>query len=157
MKKLVLLTAIAAVLFLGTNNIMASNHETLKATEETSLINADPTPPTINEFISTHFPKTNIRMLHPDRNEYEVKLSDNTEIEFSRSGEWKKIDCEHSSIYKAVPSELIPEQIATYVKSQYANQIIIQIEKKYNNWSIELNNDIEIKFDKNFNAIKIDD
>lgn len=111
----------------------------------------------INTFVDTYFPQTTIKRVKLDGNEYEVKLYDNTEIEFNLSFEWKNIDCENSQIYGMVPTEIVPAQITAYVTASFPNQHIDQIEKKHNGgWEIELSNGIEIEFDANFNVTEID-
>ena len=114
--------------------------------------------PEINTFVETYFSQTGIKRVKLDGDEYEVKLNDNTEIEFNLNFEWKSIDCEDSQIYGMVPTELVPAQITNYVNANFPGKHIDQIEKKHNgNWEIELNNDIEIEFDSNFNVIHIGD
>ena len=93
-----------------------------------------------------------------DGNKYEVELTDNTDIDFNLSFEWKSMDCEDSHIYGIVPTELVPAQITAYVTANFPNKHIDQIEKKHNGgWEIELNNGVEITFDSNFNVTHIDD
>lgn len=115
----------------------------------------DPTQK-INEFVSTYFPQANITATVPDGREYDVMLSDNTKLEFDRKIEWKEIDCEHATIYTFVPSALVPQQITAYVSQKYPNNTIVKISKDGRNWDIELNNDIEIEFNKNFEVVEID-
>ncbi len=112
--------------------------------------------PDIDTFVSSYFSQTEILRIKAEDDEYEVKLADGTEISFNLNFEWTHIDCEEASIYSAVPTELVPEQITTYVTSNYPNQHIDKIEKEANGWEIELNNGIEIVFDSNFNVIHID-
>ena len=109
--------------------------------------------PEINTFVDTYFPQVSIRKVERDGNKYEVELTDNTDIDFNLSFEWKKIDCDESNIYGSVPTELVPVQITDYVTANFPNNHIDQIEKKYYGWDVELNNDHEIKFDSNFNVI----
>ena len=156
MKKLAIITAFVALLCFGTYNVMANNIEKQQVTEGIDPITKDPTP-AITEFVKTYFPKANVLIMKPEWDEYEVRLSDGTQLEFNRSYEWKKIDCERSNTYTAVPAELVPEQIATYVKTNFADQSIIKIEKKRRGWEIELSSELEIKFNKNFVVTKIDD
>ena len=156
MKKLVILTAFAALVCFGATNATAINCETHLASDELSSITDNPTP-AITEFVKTYFPKANVQMVKEEWDEYEVRLSDGTQLEFNRNCKWKKIDCEHSTAYNSVPAELIPEQIASYVKTNFADQGIIKIEKKRRGWDIELDNEIEINFNKNFVVTKIDD
>ena len=112
--------------------------------------------PDIDTFVSSYFSQTEILRIKAEDDEYEVKLADGTEISFNLNFEWTHIDCEEASIYSAVPTELVPEQITTYVTFNYPNQHIDKIEKEANGWEIELNNGIEIVFDSNFNVIHID-
>ena len=60
--------------------------------------------------------------------------------------------------YAAVPASVVPTQISDYVaKSSFPNQYIKKIERDAYTWEIELSNGIEIKFDKEFRVIDIDD
>lgn len=142
MKKLSIITTFIAILFCGMTTAMAQN---------------DNNNPAIVKFVKQYFPKANILMVNADWDEFEVRLSDGTQLEFTRKPEWKKIDCEHSTIYPTVPNKLIPEPIANYVKTNFAEQDIIKIEKKRRGWDIELSNELEINFNKNFVVTKIDD
>lgn len=113
--------------------------------------------PKIESFVNTYFPQATIAATVPDGREFDVMLSDNTKLEFDRKVEWKEIDCEHSTIYTFVPSALVPQQITDYVSQKYPeNTTIVKISKDGRNWDIELNNDIEIEFNKNFEVIDID-
>ena len=113
---------------------------------------------TIVAFVSTYFPQTDIRKIEAEDDEYEVELLDGTEISFNLNFEWTHIDCEDATVYHAVPTELVPEQITAYVTANYPNQHIDKIEKKHDGgWEIELSNGIEIEFDSNFNVTHIDD
>ncbi len=140
MKKLSIITAFVAILCFGMTTAMAQNNN-----------------PEINKFVQQYFPQANVIFVNSEWDEYEVRLSDGTQIEFNRSYEWKKIDCEHSTTYTNVPAELVPEPITNYVNTSFANQGITKIEKKRRSWEIELSSELEIKFDKRFNVTKIDD
>lgn len=116
---------------------------------------ADPTT-AINQFVKTHFPEATVLYMQRDGGEYEVRLNDNTELEFNRKGEWKKIDCEHSTVYFNVPDAIVPQEILNYVKSNFPDNGITKIDKDYSNWEIELDNHLEVKFNKRFNVIEFD-
>ncbi len=114
--------------------------------------------PEINTFVDNYFPQVSIRKVKREGNKYEVELTDNTEIDFNLSFEWKKIDCDESNVYGSVPTELVPVQITDYVTANFPGKHIDSIEKKNNGyWEIELNNGLEVTFDSNFNFIGIDD
>ena len=142
MKKLSIITAFVAILCFGMTTAKAQNNNST---------------PEITQFVEQYFPQANILMVNAEWDEYEVRLSDGTQIEFNRKPEWEKIDCEHSTTYPTVPAELVPEPIANYVNTNFVNQGIIKIEKKRKGWEIELSNELEIKFNKNFAVTKIDD
>ncbi len=140
MKK-VILTFIAIVCF-GLSTAMAQNTNT---------------NPAITQFVEQHFPNTTIKMVMPDEDDIDVVLSDYTKIEFKLNNEWKKVDCEHSTTSPAVPATLVPEQITAYVNANFNNANIMKLEKKYFGWEIELDNGLEVNFNKNFKMTKIDD
>ena len=61
------------------------------------------------------------------------------------------------SRYAAVPADIVPEQIKSYVAQTFPNQQVRKIERKRYSWEIELSNGLEIEFDKQFNVTDIDD
>jgi hypothetical protein len=114
--------------------------------------------PEINAFVATYFPKAKIRTAQQFEDEIEVKLTDNTEIGFYLNLDWKNIDCEDAIIYVSVPTELVPEPITTFVKSNYVHNHIEEIGKEpKGGWEIELDNKLEFKFDGKYNLTSIDD
>ena len=140
MKKLSIITAFVAILCFGMSTAMAQN-----------------TNPAITQFVEQYFPKATVQMVMPDEDDIDVVLSDYTKIEFRLNNEWKKVDCEHSTLYTNVPAELVPEQITTYVTANFPNAIIKKLEKKFRGWEIELNNGLELKFNNSFKVMEIDD
>ena len=146
MKRLSIIAAIAAMAFFGT-----------ACTEEEPSGGDNSNYPEINTFVETHFSQTSIQQVKAENDEIEVKLADKTEINFYLNYDWKMIDCEDGQIYGAVPTELVPTQITDYVTANYPNNHIDKIEKKQstraNGWEIELDNDLEINFDSEFNVV----
>ena len=85
--------------------------------------------------------------------EYEVTYTDRTEVDFDNDGAWTSVECR----YAAVPEAIVPAQIRDYVAKSFAGQTIRKIERNKYTWEAELMNGLEIKFDKNFQVIDIDD
>ena len=110
-------------------------------------------PQKAQQFINKHFSSVGFLSAKQDDGEYEVMLKDGTKIEFTLQGDWKDVDCH----VRAVLAALVPAGIAQYVKTNFPNNIITKIEKKYNGYDIELENDLELKFDKNGNFLYADD
>ena len=140
MKKLIF--AFIAIVCFGFSSAMAQN------------TNANPA---ITQFVTQYFPNATVQMVMPDDDDIDVVLNDYTKIEFRRNNEWKKVDCEHSTTFTAVPATLVPEQITAYVTANFPNAIIKKLEKNFRSWEIELNNGLELKFNSNFKIMEIDD
>ena len=120
------------------------------------------TQTTIESFVKTYFADAEILSSIKDGFDYDVTLSDYTKIEFDGNLlggklEWDEVDCKHSTVYKAVPSTLIPVEISTHVAKYHSDYTIVKISKDRRGWEIELSNGIEIEFDKRFNVIDFDD
>ena len=109
----------------------------------------------ITSFVTTNFPQANITTCMKDCGEFEVILSDGTKIEFDRNIVWESVDCEHGTTYIEVPESIVPESITKYVATHYPDNYIRKISKDMKRWDIELNNDVDIEFDKNFNVVEI--
>ena len=114
----------------------------------------------IEEFVKTYFPNETVLAIVRDGFDYDVTLSDYTHIDFDGSMvtklEWDEVDCRRSTVYTAVPSSLVPSQIADYVSRVYPGQSIVKISKDRREWDIELGNGIDIEFNKNFVVIEMD-
>jgi hypothetical protein len=113
--------------------------------------------PAITQFVTQYFPEATIQMVMPDEDDIDVVLNDYTKIEFRLNNEWKKVDCEHSTTFTAVPATIVPEQITAYVNANFPGAIIKKLEKKFRGWEIELNSGLELKFNSNFKVMEIDD
>ena len=113
-------------------------------------------PQQVTKFISTKFKGQKIKYATKEKAgnalKYEVLLVNGTEIEFDNNGNWTEIDGNS----KALPNSFIPQAIRNYVKANYKGQAIKEIKRNPNGYEIELSNEVEIKFNKNFKAVKID-
>lgn len=138
-----------ALLFAGITVSLADNDRP---------ITLEQLPAPAQTFLKTHFADLTLAYAVEDPklvgSEYEVTYTDRTEVEFRSNGEWSAVERK----YTAVPASIVPAQISDYVaKSSFANQYIRKIERNVYTWEIELSNGIEIKFDKDFRVIDIDD
>ena len=146
MKKIMLT---AALLFAGITASLADNDRPIAL---------DKLPAAAQTFLKTHFADLTLAYAVEDAkfvgSEYEVTYTDRTEVDFRSNGEWSSVERK----YTAVPASIIPAQISDYVaKSNFPNHYIKKIERNAYTWEIELSNGIEIKFDKDFRVIDIDD
>lgn len=114
-------------------------------------------PDAITTFIKQQFPNATIVGVDPDQDhggmEYDVYLNDGTELDFDANNQWETIE----SRGKGVPAVFIPKAIATYVKSNYQNLPIVKIHKEHYGYEIELNNGMELNFDRSGGFMGMDD
>lgn len=85
--------------------------------------------------------------------EYEVTLTDGTEISFDRNGNWDNVEVNNA---KSVPSAFVPKAISDYVGKNQKGTRIVGIDKERNGYDIELSNGVEMKFDKAGNFKRYD-
>lgn len=114
-------------------------------------------PPAAKTTISKNF-KADVSLVKIEKalgvvKEYEVILTDGTEITFDSKGNWENVE---TNINKSVPSGFIPKSIADFVKKNQSGAKIIGIEKEHSGYEVELSNGVDIKFDKNGNFKKYD-
>ena len=84
----------------------------------------------------------------------EVVYTDRTQVDFENNGEWSSVERR----YEAVPAAIVPEQIRNYLAgSSYPNAYITKIDRDKYAWEVELSNGLEIKFDRQFRVVEIDD
>lgn len=112
-------------------------------------------PEAITTFIKQQFPNATIAGIEPDYEhgglEYDVYLSDGTQIDFDANQQWEKVES------RAVPAYFIPKAIATYVSSNYQNMAITKIKKEYNTYEVELVNGMDLVFDRSGHFMGMDD
>jgi hypothetical protein len=85
--------------------------------------------------------------------EYSVRFNDGKEFEFEEDGSLHKVDYQ----YEAVPEALVPEVVRQQVKASFPQALIVEWGKSGWGWKAELNNKIEIKFDRNLQMRGLDD
>ena len=121
------------------------------------IIPVEQLPAPAKTFVKKYFPQATIEYATKDTEfmgtTYEVRLSDGTEVDFDKKGNWDNVDCKT----KAVPASLVPAAIAQYVKAHYPNTVIVKIDKERSGYDIELSNDLELKFNSKGKLIGIDD
>lgn len=145
MKKI--LFALFAVLSLSVFNANADNDR---------IISKELLPANAQGFIDAHFPGSKISYAKEERDfferSYEVVFADGSKVEFSRKGEWQDVDCRYSE----VPAAILPAQIAKYVSDHYPDAKVLRIERDANDYEVKLSNRLELKFNKKYQIIDID-
>lgn len=121
------------------------------------IIPAAQLPAAAQSFIQKTFPDQDVAYAKVDRDfgrtTYEVHLNNGVELEFDKTGTWDKVDCN----YSAVPAHLVPAAIANYVKSNFGGTAVVKIDKERFGYDVELSNDLELKFNRHGQLMRVDD
>ena len=129
----------------------------LDACTDGRIVSFDRLPKNAQQLIIQHFSKDNVLMVEMDRDgirtEYEVRLKDGTEIDFDGDGDLKKIDCQD----RRVPDALLPAEVLTYVNGNYPDAFITEWGKDDGRWKAELNNGLDLVFNRKYQFVGFDD
>ena len=144
MKKMFLILAVVVIFsFTANSQEQIGSYDNLPEQAKTTL--------------SQHFSKDAISYVMIDKEgsglKYEVHFVDNTEVEFGKKGNLLKVDCKKYP----VPDVLVPEQVRSYVKAKFPSAFITEWSKDDRKWKAELNNGLDLVFDKKYNFLRVDD
>ena len=121
------------------------------------VISFEQLPEKAQSFVKTYFAGEEIAFVMHEKEglseEYEVKFSSGATVEFNKTGELKKVDCRRL----AVPDGIVPEIVVSYVKTKFPKEYITEWGKDDRRWKVELNNGLDLLFDKNYQFVGIDD
>ena len=145
MRKLFL---IAAVIFMSLGVACASSDRP---------ITVENLPQKAQQFIKRYFSSVGVTFAKEDRDllskEYEVLFDDGSKVEFTADGKWKSVERKGVE----VPADIVPQQIKDYIAKSYPDAQIRKIERDRNEYEVSLSNRLELKFNKDFKLIEIDD
>lgn len=145
MKKLLLLFA---CLFTLQSVVRADNDKPIQVNQ---------LPQQAQQFIKQHFADSNIAMAKVESDwwdkSYDVIFTNGNKVEFDKKGNWKEVDCKYSS----VPTGIIPAAILKHVTVTYPDAKVLKIDRNQRDYEVKLSNKWELKFDRQFNLIDIDD
>lgn len=86
-------------------------------------------------------------------NEYEVVLTDGTEVTFDSKGNWKSIETRPGA---SVPKAFVPAEIEKYAKKMHSKAKIVGIERSGNKYEVELSNGVEMIFNADGTFLRYD-
>lgn len=125
-----------------------------KAGDRPVTFNQLPAP--AQTFINTNYPDDKISFATVDddliRPDYSVVLVSGVRIQFNNDGSLEKIESK-----AGVPEGLIPVQIRDYVKLHYPDAVFYEYEIGRRIYEVKLSNRLELKFNRNFYLVEIDD
>lgn len=77
--------------------------------------------------------------------EYDVVLTDGSEIQFDSKGNWRDVEAARG---KVVPDGFVPKAIRSYVADNQRGAGIVSISREGKDYEVELSNGVDMKFGK---------
>lgn len=108
--------------------------------------------------LSKHF-KADVSVIKIDKtlgrvDDYEVILTDGTEVTFERDGDWDSVETARNG---SVPTAFIPKSVADYVAQRHPGTKVIGIDRDRSGYEVELSNGMDIRFNRDGKFVKYDD
>lgn len=114
-------------------------------------------PDAARKFIRTHFASSDVLYAKVDddlfNNDYKVVFADGVSVEFASNGEWKEVETKRGT----VPAAIVPPVIREQVGKQFPDARIESIDRDRRGFEVGLSNGLDLKFDRQFNLVDIDD
>lgn len=85
--------------------------------------------------------------------EYEVVLTDGTEVSFDAAGNWENVEVGNSS---EVPSSMVPKGVRDYVAANHGGERVVGIEKGRRGYDVELSNGVDMEFTRDGAFVRYD-
>lgn len=128
-----------------------------KAADRHRIITFEELPVKAQEFVTTYFSGQTIRFVEMEievkRTEYTVRFENGMEIEFNSNGDWEEVE----SHAECLPTGFLNENILNYLSKNFPNCCIREISKSRFKVEIELDNGLELVFNKNGDFLRFDD
>lgn len=115
-------------------------------------------PAEARRFLEMHFADVQVSHIKIESElfrtvEYEVLLTNRTEISFDRDGRWLEIDCDEMP----VPAALVPGYVVAYLENIFPDTFVVKMERKHREMEVDLSNDWSVTFNEAGEAIAVDD
>lgn len=113
-------------------------------------------PATAQNFIQKYFNDVQVSYAKQENDivkSYEVVFVNGSKLEFDARGDWTEVDCKHG----VVPDGIVPRQLRNYVDKNHPGQRIVAVSRDARGYEVDLNNGLELKFNRNYRLIDMDD
>ena len=117
------------------------------------VVSPDKLPAQAKQFITTHFNGVDVLSVRKDGFQYDAVLFDGTELEFTRGGQWINVDCGLNPL----PEGILPANTAKYLAARFPMNFATHVKYEHKRYEVELNNELDLVFDKNGNFMGADD
>lgn len=116
-------------------------------------VSVDKLPNEAKQFVAAHFNGVEILSVRKDGFKYDVLLFDGTEIEFKCNGQWKEVDCGMNPL----PAGILLPNTAQYLAAKFPMNFPTHVKYGHRRYEVEMDNDLDLVFDKNGGFMGADD
>ena len=128
----------------------------LSAMADDKPVSISQLPSAAQTFINDTYPgeKISYALVDDDliRPDYKVVMESGATIGFQNDGRLEKIESK-----AGIPAAVVPVQISDYVKMHYPDALIVEYEVGKRTYEVKLSNRLELKFNRYFNLVEVDD
>ena len=116
----------------------------LSGCDDEKTIGYEDLPGSARAFIEQYFPGRSVVRAQREKDDgtrqYEATLDDGPELSFDASGSWYEVDCKFSLL----PEGIIPETIASDMRTRYPDAAAHKIERQLGGYEITVNGSLEL-------------
>lgn len=109
-------------------------------------------PGTAQTFISTYFGDIEVISIIREKDDgtknYDVRLSDGTEIEFDANGDWTSVEC----FFSELPAGILPAAVTDKVQELHPDGYVNGVDKELGGYVVEVTAADGINWNMRFNA-----
>lgn len=120
------------------------------------VIPATSLPQTVQTFLQTNFEGVAVSYAKSSPREWEVLLTDGSELEFSKDGQWKSVEMRHAAVPAGILATL-PAPILSYTEASFPGIPFEKVKRFRRGYKVELANDLELTFNSEGVFKNIDD
>lgn len=124
----------------------------LSSCDDEKRIDFEDLPDQARSFVETYFPSVDILSIVQEkddgRKEYQVRLSDGTDMEFDEDGAWTSIECHFSTL----PEGILPAKVTAKVEELHPGGYINGVDKEVGGYVVEVTDIDGIDWDMRFDA-----
>ena len=117
------------------------------------VLSADKLPNEAKQFLAANFSGNEVLSVRRDGLKYDVVLMDGTDLEFKHNGQWIEVDCQLNPL----PNGILPATTAKYLAAKFPMNFATHVKYEHKRYEVELNNDLDLLFDKNGGFMGADD
>lgn len=114
-------------------------------------------PAAARQFVVQHFADVQVAYVSEDpevfSTTYDVGFVNGSKVEFDKNGAWKEVDC----TYAEVPAGVVPLPVVDYLRKTWPQAVVKKIERGKRGCEVTLDNGFDLKFDRQYRLLGIDD